>query len=200
MQLLKITKNKQGEQLINARELWRFLDVNYDFSTWIKRRIEKYDFIENEDFILVRSFPQNCGKLGGRPKDEYIISMDMAKELAMIENNANGRLARRYFIQCEKKYRKLLEEKQQKELKLLQEKSSKGVRKIGYVLTNNIALRECANKLIGIVSDLTPNAPITLKEIKRIENTCILIKGYAFPYELDKKYGVEQEGLITFEY
>lgn len=199
MQLLKITKNKQGEQVINARELWRFLDVGRHFNSWIKTRIEKYDFIENEDFTIIKNLTPNGVKLG-RPQDEYIISMDMAKELAMIENNANGRLARKYFIQCEKKYRKLLEEKQQKELKLLQEKSSKGVRKIGYVLTNNIALRECANKLIGIVSDLTPNAPITLKEIKRIENTCILIKGYAFPYELDKKYGVEQEGLITFEY
>ena len=110
MQLLKITKNKQGEQVINARELWRFLDVGRHFNSWIKTRIEKYDFIENEDFTIIKNLTPNGVKLG-RPQDEYIISMDMAKELAMIENNANGRLARKYFIQCEKKYRKLLEEK-----------------------------------------------------------------------------------------
>lgn len=124
MQLIKVSKNEQGQQSVSARDLWKFLDVNYDFSTWIKRRIEKYDFIENVDFTLVRGFPQNCGKLGGRPKEDYILSMDMAKELAMIENNSTGRAARRYFIQCEKRYRKLIEEKHSKEIQALQENDS----------------------------------------------------------------------------
>lgn len=124
MQLIKVSKNEQGQQVVSARDLWKFLDVNYDFSTWIKRRIEKYDFIENVDFTLVRGFPQNCGKLGGRPKEDYILSMDMAKELAMIENNSTGRAARRYFIQCEKRYRKLIDEKHSKEIQVLQENDS----------------------------------------------------------------------------
>lgn len=124
MQLIKVSKNEQGQQVVSARDLWKFLDVNYDFSTWIKRRIEKYDFIENVDFTLVRGFPQNCGKLGGRPKEDYILSMDMAKELAMIENNSTGRAARRYFIQCEKRYRKLIDEKHSKEIQALQENDS----------------------------------------------------------------------------
>lgn len=124
MQLIKVSKNEQGQQVVSARDLWKFLDVNYDFSTWIKRRIEKYDFIENVDFTLVRGFPQNCGKLGGRPKEDYILSMDMAKELAMIENNSPGRAARRYFIQCEKRYRKLIDEKHSKEIQVLQENDS----------------------------------------------------------------------------
>ena len=124
MQLIKVSKNEQGQQIVSARDLWKFLDVNYDFSTWIKRRIEKYDFIENVDFTLVRGFPQNCGKLGGRPKEDYILSMDMAKELAMIENNSTGRAARRYFIQCEKRYRKLIDEKHSKEIQALQENDS----------------------------------------------------------------------------
>lgn len=124
MQLIKVSKNEQGQQIVSARDLWKFLDVNYDFSTWIKRRIEKYDFIENVDFTLVRGFPQNCGKLGGRPKEDYILSMDMAKELAMIENNSTGRAARRYFIQCEKRYRKLIDEKHSEEIQALQENDS----------------------------------------------------------------------------
>lgn len=126
MQLIKVSKNEQGQQVVSARDLWKFLDVNYDFSTWIKRRIEKYDFIENVDFTMVRLIPQNCGikKGGDRKSIDYILSMDMAKELAMIENNSTGRAARRYFIQCEKRYRKLIDEKHSKEIQALQENDS----------------------------------------------------------------------------
>ena len=120
MQLIKVRKTKEGQQVVSARDLWKFLDVNYDFSTWIKRRIEKYDFIENEDFVVVTS----TGVKLGNPQEDYILSLDMAKELAIIENNPAGRVGRRYFIQCEKKYRKLLDEKHSKEIQALQENDS----------------------------------------------------------------------------
>lgn len=96
--------NITGERNVSARDLWEFLEVRYDFSTWIKRRIEKYDFVENVDFTMVSLIPQNCGiKRGGDRKSfDYILTLDMAKELCMIENNAKGREARRYFIACEK--------------------------------------------------------------------------------------------------
>ena len=75
---------------------------------------------------MVRLIPQNCGikKGGDRNSIDYILSMDMAKELAMIENNSTGRAARRYFIQCEKRYRKLIDEKHSKEIQALQENDS----------------------------------------------------------------------------
>lgn len=90
-------------QVISARELHNFLEVGRDFSTWINERISKYQFKENEDYQIVKSFPQNGGK-GGRPKIDYLLSLDTAKELSMIENNEKGRLARKYFITCEKSY------------------------------------------------------------------------------------------------
>jgi anti-repressor protein len=87
-------------QLVNARELHSFLEVGRDYSTWIKDRIDEYDFVENQDFI---SFPQNGGKpQGGRPVKEYSLTLDMAKELSMVERNEKGKQARRYFIDCEK--------------------------------------------------------------------------------------------------
>ncbi|WP_294707240.1 antA/AntB antirepressor family protein [uncultured Fusobacterium sp.] len=108
------------KKIVSAWELWKFLDISYSFSTWIKRRIEKYDFIENEDFVVVTS----TGVKLGNPQEDYILSLDMAKELAIIEKNPAGRVARRYFIQCEKKYRKLLDEKHSKEIQALQENDS----------------------------------------------------------------------------
>lgn len=101
-ELIKI-KNENGKQLVSARELHEFLEVGRDFTTWIKSRINKYDFTENTDFTVVNIAHQNGGAShGGQNKVDYAISVSMAKELSMVENNDKGRLARRYFIECEK--------------------------------------------------------------------------------------------------
>ncbi len=94
-------------EVVSAKELHQFLNVKRDFSTWIKDRIDEYNFEINQDYI---SFPQNGGKpkpKGGRPSIDYTITLDMAKELAMVERTKKGREARQYFIECEKKLRKL---------------------------------------------------------------------------------------------
>lgn len=105
-----IVKENELGQVISARELHEFLEVKRDFTTWVKGRIEKYNFTEGEDFQVTFSFHQNGGK-GGRPKEDYLLTLDMAKEVSMIENNEKGRQARKYFIACEKKYVELLENK-----------------------------------------------------------------------------------------
>ena len=86
---------------VNARELWEYLESKQDFSTWIKARIDKFDFIEGEDYLFhkIMENPQ-----GGRPQIDYIITIDMAKELAMVENNEKGKQARKYFINIEKQF------------------------------------------------------------------------------------------------
>lgn len=98
------TANIGGTQTltVNARELHGFLGVARDFSTWIKDRVEKYGFAENVDFIKIcRSPIPGTGNRGA--STDYHISIDMAKELAMVENNAQGRRIRRYFIECERR-------------------------------------------------------------------------------------------------
>lgn len=70
------------------------------FSTWIKNRIDKYGFIENQDFGVFHNFMEN--PQGGRPLTEYALSVDMAKEISMVEGTERGKQARQYFIQCEK--------------------------------------------------------------------------------------------------
>lgn len=130
---LKLVKfNDEEQQAVNARDLHKFLESKREFSTWIKARIQKYGFIENEDFILEKGFSQNYEKpqpnrdevvfdnfvknLGGRPTLDYFISLNMAKELAMIENNKKGREVRKYFIQCEKLLKQKIAEEQQTQL------------------------------------------------------------------------------------
>jgi phage anti-repressor protein len=83
---------------INARDLHKQLEVGREFAKWIKERIAKCDFRENEDFEVFVKIDEK----GGRPSTEYNITMEMAKHLAMLQNNDNGKISRRYFIVIEK--------------------------------------------------------------------------------------------------
>ena len=84
---------------VNARELHEFILSKSDYSTWIKNRIKKYGFIENQDYIIIKT-----KKAGNNATlKEYYITLDMAKELSMVENNEKGREARRWFIEIAKK-------------------------------------------------------------------------------------------------
>ncbi|AGF76196.1 antA/AntB antirepressor family protein [Bartonella vinsonii] len=87
---------------VNARELHTFLEVGRDFTTWIKNRIKTYKFVCAKDYIL--TFPKT-GERQNVSMTEYHLTLDMAKELSMVERNEKGRQARRYFIECEKKLR-----------------------------------------------------------------------------------------------
>lgn len=112
MELIKIYNGS----LVDARELHEFLGSKRRFSDWIKQRINKYGFVENEDFftnhkIVIR---ENSNKQGASKSKEYYLTLNMAKELAMVENNQKGREARLYFINAEKT---LLELKNNRRLK-----------------------------------------------------------------------------------
>jgi len=92
-------------QSVNARDLHAFLEVGKDFSTWTKGRIEQYGFVEGHDFVSFDAAPQNGGAGNRGHRVEFAISLDMAKELAMVERNEKGKQARRYFLDCERQVR-----------------------------------------------------------------------------------------------
>ncbi|WP_208434528.1 antA/AntB antirepressor family protein [Bartonella taylorii] len=94
--------DQQTVQTVNARELHTFLAIGKRFATWITNRINQYEFEEGKDFIL--TLPK-IGKRKNVISKEYHLTLDMAKELSMVERNEKGRQARRYFIECEKKLR-----------------------------------------------------------------------------------------------
>ena len=85
-------------ETVSGRRLHSFLENGDAFSNWIADRIRQYDFVEGVDFM---TYLENAKK--GRPSKEFAISLDMAKELSMVERNAKGKEARRYFIECERK-------------------------------------------------------------------------------------------------
>lgn len=95
---------QDGSTTVNARDLHNQLGSKRQFADWIKEQIDKYGFEENIDF----SISQKCekpNKSGGRPSIEYNITISTAKELAMVQNNDMGRIARKYFIAIESAYK-----------------------------------------------------------------------------------------------
>ena len=96
-ELIKI--NNDG--LVSARELHEKLEVKTRFNDWINGRIKKYEFIENSDFIAITEKKVTAQGNESEYKD-CAITIEMAKELSMVENNEQGRKCRKYFIQVEK--------------------------------------------------------------------------------------------------
>lgn len=102
-----------GHQIcaVDARELHFFLEVGRDFSTWIKDRIKQGMFVEGKDYILTLT---KTGERSNVVQKDYAISVSMAKELSMLERNEPGKLARLYFIDCEKRLIAVAPEQQQR--------------------------------------------------------------------------------------
>lgn len=86
---------------VNARDLHAVLESKRQFADWIKARIDEVDAIENIDYIV---FSQKNENGNNKPLIEYILSTDIAKEIAMLERNEIGKKVRRYFIEVEKAY------------------------------------------------------------------------------------------------
>lgn len=105
-ELVPVYETDKGEKVVYGTELHAVLNVRSRFNDWIKNRLNDCDAVENMDF---QTLTKNL--VGGGKQKEYIIKLDTAKEMAMLERNEKGKQVRRYFIQVEKKY------KEQKQIK-----------------------------------------------------------------------------------
>lgn len=102
-ELVPVYETDTGEKVVNGRELHGVLQSKQDFSTWVKARFKECDAEEKIDYEVFHNSVENSN--GGRPSIDYIIKLDAAKEMAMLERNEEGKRVRRYFIQIEKKYK-----------------------------------------------------------------------------------------------
>jgi phage anti-repressor protein len=102
-EILPIYETEEGYRVVNARDLHEQLVSKQEFSNWIKRRISNYGFTENEDYFSFDKIIKR--EKGASVRKEYILTIDTAKEIAMVENNEQGRAIRKYFIEVEKRFR-----------------------------------------------------------------------------------------------
>lgn len=104
-ELIKVTNN-EGRQLVSARELHEFLGIGSQYSIWFDRMCG-YGFAENTDFVAI-----NQKRLTAQGNEttfvDHAMSIEMAKEISMIQRTDKGREARKYFIECERKLKEVL--------------------------------------------------------------------------------------------
>lgn len=105
-ELLPISNNKIGEEEVNAisaRDLHKFLGVTERFQQWINKQLS-FGFEENIDFVGCKIF----NTLANLELQDYCLSLDCAKQVAMMQRNEKGTEARKYFIECEKQLKQAL--------------------------------------------------------------------------------------------
>lgn len=168
----------QGAFPANVKFLFYFLEIDTKFADWIKNRINKYSFTENQDYIIELVYTK------GRPRKEYYITLDMAKELCMVENNEKGRQARRYFIECEKRLKNLEQEQMQK----LAFRQS-----LGYKSQLAQQKQKYENEIKALKYDLEQS-----KNNFKDKLNCILAKNglYAFDFKTFKNYALKLEKML----
>ena len=145
MELIKIIE-REGRQLVSGRELHEFLEIRTKYKDWFRRMVE-YGFEEEIDFIRVaQKRATNNLKNPVTTVIDHAISIDMAKEISMIQRTEKGKAARQYFINCEKKLKEVkklspmeLMELQFKALKEQKEKISQVENRV-YKLEEDIPL------------------------------------------------------------
>ncbi|EKA9768218.1 antA/AntB antirepressor family protein, partial [Campylobacter coli] len=168
----------QGAFPANVKFLFYFLEIDTKFADWIKNRISHYNFIENQDYIIEIVYTK------GRPRKEYYVTLDMAKELCMVENNEKGRQARRYFIECEKRLKNLEQEQMQK----LAFRQS-----LGYKSQLAQQKQKYENEIKALKYDLEQS-----KNNFKDKLNCILAKNglYAFDFKTFKNYALKLEKML----
>ena len=101
-ELLKINTDNSERITVSARNLYQFLEATERFNSWFER-MKQYGLIEGEDFISVKSFTVvNNG--AHKEIDDYQLTLDTAKQIAMLQRNEKGTQARKYFIQIENEW------------------------------------------------------------------------------------------------
>ena len=100
-ELIKVEVNDKMEQVVSARELHKGLGLKKQFTDWVKQNFKM--FIENEDFMFT---PRSVNMPNGGTKEvkDYVITVSMAKELAMMSKSEKGKQYRKYFIELERKW------------------------------------------------------------------------------------------------
>ncbi|WP_416852587.1 antA/AntB antirepressor family protein [Escherichia coli] len=172
--------------LCNARDLHAFLGVKKVFAAWITNRISEYKFIENQDYILLSNLGKQTSGRGGHNRKDYHLTLDTAKELAMVEHNEKGRQIRRYFIECEKKLRSMQPAQQftDEEIILLcymqvQMEKAQDISKRLYPILKELN-SSYASKLYDIAFEtfytVTKNRDALLREATRIDQTSAIFE------------------------
>ena len=101
--------DRKGNNLVDARELHKVLQIGSDFTTWFRKMVD-YGFVEGKDYVLFSSEKKKniSGDFRGRPQINWVITTEMAKHICLIQKNEIGMKCRQYFIAVEELFTQML--------------------------------------------------------------------------------------------
>lgn len=166
-ELIKVTKDDKGISVVSGRELHDFLEVTERYSSWFLR-MTKYGFEEGVDYVGCKVF----NTLAKQELQDHALTLDMAKEISMIQRTEKGKQARQYFIDVEKAYKQQAEQPQYK----LPQNYSEALIELAKEVKKNEALQPKADKYDRYLSN----------------------KGLITITEIAKEYGMSGKGLNKF--
>lgn len=103
-ELIKVTKDSKGVSVVSGRDLHKFLEVQTQYTKWFDRMVD-YGFTENIDFVAI-SQKRLTAQGNETTYTDHALTLDMAKEISMIQRTDKGKQARQYFIEVEKEFKK----------------------------------------------------------------------------------------------
>lgn len=154
-ELIKVTKDDKGISVVSGRELHDFLEVTERYSSWFLR-MTKYGFEEGVDYVGCKVF----NTLAKQKLQDHALTLDMAKEISMIQRTEKGKQARQYFIDVEKAYKQQAEQPQYK----LPQNYSEALIELAKEVKKNEALQPKADKYDRYLSN---KGLITITEIAK---------------------------------
>lgn len=110
--VLQLKEHLMGDysiQAVDARALHSVLGVKKKFTDWFSEQVERLQLIESQDFKFIQSDGKN--PLGGRPSQNFVLSIDAAKSIAISSHCLTGKLVRKYFLFMERKAQELTQAK-----------------------------------------------------------------------------------------
>lgn len=193
-----IVIGKQKVNSVNARELHSALEIKKDFSAWIKTQIDSLGFSENTDYLIISSksanslLPQKGEQKGrgGHNAKEYILTIEMAKHIAMASRTPKGYEIRQYFVKVEEQYKVGIEQYRALE----QEKQEIEKKYYAQLETTNKLLLEKLDKSEKAKEHLQMRRGWGKEELVELER--LYNMGYK-PYEIAKKLNRSKDSIAT---
>lgn len=189
---LKIIKKNKIE-CVSARELYEKLEIKSRFNDWFNR-MREYGFVENEDY---KAITQKKVTAQGNESEytDYAVSVDMAKQICMLQRNEKGMQYRRYLLDVERRFK----EKQTAEYKQIRDKS-KAVRNLFAEPLNNHGIKE-NYEYINITRNMKKPFGITAKkkDMTKSELTKITASEFLAEAMLDDEYGYSEVNPVCVE-
>lgn len=151
-ELIPLTQTGGGVQAVMGRDLHTFLGIGRDYTNWMKQMIG-YGFTEGQDFQIIKETAGHPGSPNlANTRHNHIVSLDMAKEISMIQRTERGKQARRYFIECERRAQ-LGEMSELDEAKLVQRALQITYRQVQQLAAENADMAPKANYYDTFVAD-----------------------------------------------